>query len=156
MPTLTTEIVPSHSLPAGIPVLVGARQADIDVLLEIGYKPRRLQTTVLRYSSSDRMRNWYWGIVQVVADGIGVHKNDLHANLKYKAGLIKSYLLGDTGPVVELKSIARTSIEDPELRMYINLAVDIIFQRYLPTDVRAEVYRRTEDKYGPRPADLLD
>lgn len=144
MPSITTRIVDVR----GAPMLAPAWQADADVLRAIN---EPMQTTVLRYTGTDALRSWYWALVTVSADGLGIHKNDLHAQLKLKAGLVEAYLLGPTGPVATLKSIRRDAINRSDLKAYVDIAVEILFSSYLPGVKRRDVLDRVEQLVGPRP-----
>lgn len=130
--------------------LVPARQRDLDVLAEVKTKGL-LQTTVLKFTRSHELHNWYWALVSHCADGLGIHKDDLHAQLKFKAGLVQSYLLGESGPVVVLKSTAYGAMEAGPFREYVELATEILFKSYLPEVRRKDVLAEVERMVGPRP-----
>lgn len=134
----------------GKPVLVPVYRQGVDLLMEIRTRGV-MQATVLKYTRSAALENWYWGLVQIVADGLGIHKDSLHADLKFKAGLIRNIIMGSTGPVVDLKSTAREAMDGVEYRDYVNTAVEIIFRSYLPGVRRADVLKQVEDMVGPRP-----
>jgi hypothetical protein len=125
---------------------------DADVLRE----ERRIgepiiRTTLLDYTEADQLRRWYWGLVTIVADGIGVNKDDLHVRIKVKAKFVHGAVLGPTGPIYILKSIARGRIKPSALRRYVDAAVEIVFIEFLPGVRRADVLERVDEWVGPRP-----
>lgn len=138
----------------GKTVLVPARARDAEVLQDIRNKGP-LQTVVLKYSRNDALRNWYWGLVQEVADGNGIHKDDLHAQLRFKVGLIKAWILGTTGPVAILKSTAKPEngghLNDLEYRRYVDDAVEVIFLHYADPKDKPSLFKMVEERVGPRP-----
>ena len=145
MPRITTRIQRF----SGFPALVPARERDFEELRVIEEKGG-LQTTILPYTKADALRDYYWGLVTLVADGLGISKDDLHAQLKFKAGFIHSYVPGPTGPIAIVKSIARP-ISLAKLRAYVDVAIEIIFIDYLPGVRRQDVIAEVERRVGPRP-----
>lgn len=146
MPEITTRIRYIHDAPA----LVPARERDLEELRAFG-ESGNLAVTIIPYGKTDALRDWYFGAVQLVADGLGILKDDLHTQLKVKTRFISNYALGETGPVPILRSIARTKISRPDLLAYVDAALEVLFTEYLPGVRRADVLRKIEEKYGPRP-----
>lgn len=147
MPRLATRIETFR----GRVALVPAYRQGVDVLEQVQARGQLLQATVLKYTRSVQRENWYWGLVHHVADGLGIGRHALHAEIKFKAELIQDYILGSTGPVAILKSTRREEMDDAEHRAYVDTAVEIIFQHYLPGVRRADVLRVVDEMVGPRP-----
>lgn len=133
--------------------LVPATQLDLERLENVRSK-RPLQTTLV-FTRSSPLNRWYRGLVSIVAEGLDAHPEQLHQELKFKAGLVAQIIMVNAkagGSVaVRLKSTAFPAMEDGEFREYVNLAVEIIFRDYLPGVKRKNVYRRVEEWVGPRP-----
>lgn len=152
MARITTRI---ETLGGGKLVLAPANQRAVDELRDIQLVAKgNLQTTVLRYTEDDWLRDRYWGIVEEAAKGLGIHKDDLHSQLKFKVGLIKAYLLGQSGPVVTLKSIANKSnggdLTPSERHRYFDDAYEVIFMHYVDASERPALFKRVEERIGPR------
>lgn len=86
--------------------------------------------------------NWYRQLVRYVAEGLGMHPDTLHAELKFEAGKILQTITSEKfGMAVVLKSSVH--MDDAEFAAYVELATDIVFLKYLPgvrrRDVIAEV-----------------
>lgn len=134
--------------------LVPATQMDLERLQNVRGK-RPMQTTLI-FSRSSPLNRWYRGLVSVVAEGIDAHPEQLHQELKCKAGLISQIIPVKTGDgkiamAVRLRSTAFAEMEDGEFREYVNLAVELIFRDYLPGVKRKDVYKRVQEWVGPRP-----
>jgi hypothetical protein len=131
------------------PSLIPATPFDLELLEKVRGK-RPLRTSVV-FSRSVPHNRWYRALVSVVADGLGLHPDTLHAELKFKAGLVRRILMAQCGPVVELESCAFATMDEAKFTEYVNLAVEIIFRDYLPGVKRKGVYARVEELVGPRP-----
>lgn len=130
-------------------VLVPATAFDRSTLERVrGKQP--LATTVT-FRRSVVHNRWYRALVGVVAEGLGVHPQALHADLKLKAGLVRQILLNASGPLVELESCAFATMDEARFREYVGIAVEIIFRDYLPGVRRADVYEQVKQLVGPRP-----
>lgn len=95
--------------------------------------------------------DWYRALVRYVAEGVGMHPDTLHAELRYEAGKIKRiYLSERMGKAVELKS--STEMDLAEYAAFVTAATDIVFRDYLPGVRRKDVIA-TVDKMvkEPRP-----
>jgi hypothetical protein len=140
----------------GKPVIVPANQRALDELRGIQQAAKgKVVATVLRYTEDDWLRDRYFGVLDEVSKGLGIHKDALHADLKFKVGLVKAYLLGQSGPVVTLKSIANKSnggdLTPSERRRYFDDAYEVIFMRYVDAAERPALFERVEQRIGPRP-----
>ncbi len=140
----------------GIPVIVPANQRAIDELRAIQQVAKgRVVATVLRYTEDDWLRDRYWGVLEEAGDGLGVHKDDLHDKLKHDVGLIKSSFPAKNGWIVTLKSIANKSnggdLTPSERRKYFDQAYEVLFTRYIDAHERPALFKRVEEKIGPRP-----
>jgi hypothetical protein len=151
---LYTKRVPASEalsiVPPATPVLVPGRAEDIAKLEQAKSNYELWRTHLSGPVRSRQEEKWYRSLVDVVAEGVGMHPDTLHCELKYRAGkilkVVDSPLLG---PQVVLKSSVQ--MDNDEFHTYVLLATEILFLKYLPgvrrRDVLAEVYRRT----GVRP-----
>lgn len=146
MPRLATRIETVR----GRHVLVPVYRQGVEVLQNIRTRGV-IQATVLRYTRSAARENWYWGFVTHVANGLGISKDMLHADLRFKAEYVKGWLLAANGPVPILGSTKREEMDDAEHRAYVDLAVSIVFEHYLPNVRRKDVLAEVERMVGPRP-----
>jgi hypothetical protein len=134
--------------------LVPATQLDLDRLDSVRSK-RPMQTTLI-FTRSSPLNRWYRGLCSIVAEGLDMHPEQLHQELKFRAGLIEQIIMVKSpkignGVAVRLRSTAFAAMEDGEFREYVNLATEIIFRDYLPGVRRKDVYKRVEEWVGPRP-----
>lgn len=131
------------------PSIVPATPMDMEQLQKL--RPGRPHRASIVYSRSVQHNRWYRGLVSVVADGLGLHPDTLHAELKFKAGMVRQILLGSAGPFVELQSTAFDQMDEAKFTEYVTLAVEILFRDFLPGVKRDNVFRRVEELVGPRP-----
>lgn len=132
------------------PTLVPATRYDLEVL--DGVNSSRPLRTSLTFSTDEPLRRWYWSFITIVAEGIGVPVQSLHRDLKFKAGLIESIFLSQSGlPVVELKSTAKRRMDGIEFGQYVELCKELVFRDYLPGVTRKLVYQRVEQMAAPLP-----
>lgn len=141
----------------GAPVIVPANQRAIDELRAIQRVARgRVQGVVVNYTEQDWQRERYWGVLDEVSQSLGINKADLHNTLKYKCGLIKGQVLGDSGPVITLKSIANKSnggdLTPSERRKYFEQAYELIFMHFVDAHERPALFKRVEERLSPRPS----
>ena len=144
MPRLATRIETFR----GRRILVPAYRQGADILDAIHTRGMLLQATVLKYTRSVARENWYWGLVQHVADGLGISRYQLHADIKYRADLVKEWIMGASGPVPILQSTKREEMDDAEHRAYVDLAVEIIFKHHLPGVRRKAVLEEVDRMVG--------
>jgi hypothetical protein len=134
------------------PALVPATPFDLEQIERITRgRPAR---TVVTFPRSLPHQRWYRALVAVVADGLGLPPGTLHAELKFKAGLIEHIVAGRAGVAVELRSTAFAAMDEAEFTAYVRLAVEIIFRDYLPSVRREDVFAHVEAMVGPQPAGL--
>ena len=135
------------SLRRGTPMLVPGNETDFKKLAEAEFKHPLVHTVLSGPPRSRQEEKWYRGLVGVVAEGIGMEANTLHFEIKYHAGKILAIVNSPIlGPQVVLKS--STQMDDDEFHTFVTLAVEILFQRYLPGTRRADVYREVERRVG--------
>lgn len=115
--------------------LVPATDLDYDRLRTIRHQePMQVQTLFARTSKLNR---WYRGLVGRVAEAIDASPDALHAELKFKAGLIDQIIMVKSasvgaGVAVRLKSTAFPLMDDTEFSRYVDYAVELMFRDYLP------------------------
>jgi hypothetical protein len=115
--------------------LVPATDLDADRLRSIRHhEPMQVPTMFTRTSKLNR---WYRGLLGRVAEAIGCAPDALHAELKFKAGLIDQIIMVKNtgvgaGVAVRLKSTAFPLMDDTEFSRYVDYAVELMFRDYLP------------------------
>lgn len=114
-------------------------------------RPGRAFRTTVIFNRSVQHNRWYRGLVSVCADGLGLHPDTLHCELKFKAGMVRRILIGQAQPFVELHSTAFDSMDEAKFTEYVTLAVEILFRDYLVGVKRDHVFKRVEEMVGPRP-----
>lgn len=107
------------------------------------------------FSRTSKLNRWYRGIVGHAAEGLGLHPQALHNDLKLKAGLIDQVMLSGALPgalIIRLRSTAFPEMGDDEFAHYCDFAVPCLFRDYLP-HIRAAGRRRLIEEWaGRRPA----
>lgn len=131
--------------------LVPATAFDFEKLQRV--RPDQPLWTHLVFHRSVLENRWYRALVAKVADGLGyIDPESLHQQLKFKAGLIERfYTVPRIGAAVELRSTAFARMDGLEFRQYVNAAIEIIFNDYLPGVRRQNVFAEVEAMVGPRP-----
>lgn len=115
--------------------LVPATTIDEERLRSIRHsEPMQVQTLFARTS---RLNRWYRGLLGAVADAIDVSPDALHAELKFKAGLIEQIIMVKAatigaGVAVRLKSTAFPIMDDTDFSRYVDYATELLFRDYLP------------------------
>jgi hypothetical protein len=132
--------------------LVPATSVDEDRLRSIRhYEPMQVQTLFARTSKLNR---WYRGLVGRVAEAIDVAPDALHADLKFKAGLIEQVMLVHAargGFAVRLRSTAFPLMDETEFSRYVDVAVELMFRDYMPGIRSRERQRLIAEWVGRRP-----
>jgi hypothetical protein len=134
------------------PKLVPATPYDLEQLEKLPRgKPGRVHFSHPRSAARNR---FYRAFVSVIAEGIGIAPGSLHAELKFKCGLIRNIMLTKSaGTVVELKSTAFAAMAEDEFSEFVTMAIEVAFNDYLPGVKRKDVLARVEDMVGgPIPA----
>lgn len=151
MPRISTRIlrIGVDPLPERGLAIVPANARAVEELQSFYEDKGKLATTVLPHEKVDSLRDWYWGVLQESADGLGILKDDLHVNLKVDVRFFRNIALTSMGPVPILRSISR-GITLTDLRQYVNAS---IFGGALDAYIgdRQAVLAAVEKKYGPRP-----
>lgn len=131
----------------GEPRIIPASRLDVDALAKI--RPgRELRTRITFARSLPRMR-WYRGLLAIVAEGLGVHPDGIHAELKFKCGFVRRILTSkEFGVAVELESAAFNSWDEVRFGEFLDLAIPRLFEDYLPGVKRKDVYARVEAWLG--------
>lgn len=131
----------------GPPRLVPASRLDLDELEKV--RPGRQLRTRITFARSLPHLRWYRALIGVVADGLGIHADTLHAQLKYEAGFVRRILTSQQfGVAVELDSVAFATMDETKFTEFRQIAVAILFKRYLPGVKRKDVYARVEELMG--------
>lgn len=108
---------------------------------------------MLRFSRTSKLNRWYRGLVGKVAEAVDAHPDALHADLKFKAGLIERVLAGTMQGVVaiQLRSTAFPAMEDIEFSNYCDVAVELLHRDYLPHVRERDWQRQIIEWAGRRP-----
>lgn len=115
--------------------LVPATDLDYERLRALRvYDPMQVQT---HFSRTSKLNRWYRGLVGRVAEAIDASPDALHAELKFKAGLIQQIIPVRAtsvkgGVAVRLKSTSFPEMDDSEFSRYCDIAVELLFRDYLP------------------------
>ena len=116
-------------------------------------KPGRVRFIFARSVQRNR---WYRKLVSIVAEGLGMHPGVLHAEIKFKAAAwsaASSCIKGIRHGGAELESsTAFNTMDESRFGRYVDLAIEILFNDYLPGVERSAVFKEVEDFVGPRPA----
>lgn len=113
--------------------------------------PFQVQTLLTRTSKLNR---WYRGIVGKAAEGLGVHPQALHCDLKLKAGLVEQAIVSAAfrgTVVVKLRSTAFPEMGDDEFAHYCDFAIPCLFRDYIPGIRAAEQRKLISEWAGRRP-----
>lgn len=131
--------------------IVPATSFDLEQLDGISQdRPGRVRFIFARSVLRNR---WYRKLVSIAAEGIGMHHGVLHAELKWKCGLIRHLITSkEFGVAVELESTAFNAMDDTRFGRFIDQAIEVLFIDYLPGVDREEVFKQVADFVGPRPA----
>ncbi len=133
----------------GPPRLIPASPYDVEQLERVRAGKPALASVVFKRSLP--ALRWYRALVGIIAEAKGIPPNALHAELKFKAGLIRQILLSNGKPIVELESVAFNSIDEIQFTEFRSHAVTIIFRDYLEPSDRKSVWRKVEELVGPCP-----
>lgn len=106
-----------------------------------------------RFSRSSKANRWYRGLVARVAEGLGVHPDALHNDIKLKAGLVEQVLAGSFQGVVaiKLRSTSFPEMEEGEFGAYLDFAVEAICRDYLGHISAREQQKLIMEWVGRRP-----
>lgn len=127
--------------------VVPATHHDLDILN--GVRAGQRLRVVITFDRSKVHHRWYWALISTVADGLGITPKLLHAQLKYEAGLIDAVLTSRVlGTAVLLTSTAFKAMDETAFSAYREIAVELLFSKYLPGVRRKDVYRRVRDLVG--------
>lgn len=143
------ELTTEKRIIRGTACLVPASAHDLERLEHV--RAGRPLRTEVSFARSGPHHRWYWALVGVVADGLGMPRQQLHCELKLKAGLIKSIMLAGKTSVVELESTSFAAMDEGRFSEYVSVAVEIIFRDFLPGVRRGPVFKQVEALVGPRP-----
>lgn len=131
----------------GEPRIVPAGRPDLDELEKVR-TDRKLRVRITFDRSLPAMR-FYRGLLAIVAEGLGVHPDGIHAELKFKAGFVRRILTSkEFGVAVELESAAFNQWDEARFTEFRRLAIPILFQDYLPGVRKKDVYARVEEWMG--------
>lgn len=132
--------------------LVPATELDAERLraLPKGW-PIQVQTRLTRTSKLNR---WWRGIVGHAAQGLDVHPQALHNDIKLKAGLVEQVMLSSATPgvvTVKLRSTAFPEMGDDEFAAFVDFAIAILRRDYLGHIKAPEQRKLFEEWAGRRP-----
>src|SRR5579885_3505690 len=128
------------------PVLVPVNAYDLEQIEKLPLS--RNYATRITFAQSDPVRRFYWALIGVVAEGLGISKDYMHAKMRRECGLIE-HIFPD-GSVV-LGSTKRTRMDGPEQLAYVRLAKEKVFEVFIPglnARERRAVLKRVEEITG--------
>jgi hypothetical protein len=132
--------------------LVPATDLDADRIRNLPtHWPFQVQTLLTRTSKLNR---WYRGGLSRVADGLDLHPQALHCDLKAKAGLIEQVMLLGSMPktvAIKLRSTAFPEMGDDEFSSYCDFVVPTIFRDYAPGIRARQQQQLVMEWFGRRP-----
>ena len=124
--------------------LVPATSIDEDRIRSIRCYDQPMQVTTL-FTRTSKLNRWYRGLVGKVAEAIDASPDALHADLKFKAGLIMQIIpvraAGTSAIAVRLKSTAFPLMDDTEFSHYVDIAVELMHRDYLP-QIRSRAWQK--------------
>jgi hypothetical protein len=106
------------------------------------------------FTRTNKLNRWYRGVVGHAAEGLGVHPQSLHVDLKIKCGLVEHVMLSPAhrGVVhVTTRSTSFPEMDDGEFADYVGSAVPLIFRDYLPHVRSAQQKKLIAEWAGRRP-----
>jgi hypothetical protein len=123
--------------------IIPATELDEERLRSVrSWEPFQVQ---VHFARTSKLNRWYRGLVGKVADAIDASPDALHAELKFKAGLIEQlipvYTAGIGSVAVRLKSTAFPAMEDATFSRYVDYAVELLHRDYLP-HIRSRFWQR--------------
>jgi hypothetical protein len=137
-------------VPADAPVLVPGTRGDLEKLEHAKGNYPLWHTHISGPPRSRQQEKWYRALVGVVADAIGKHPDNLHWDLKFEAGKIVAIVdSARCGVIPVLKS--STQMDDAEYGAFVQIAVEIMFAKYLAGVRRRDVFNRVYELTGIRP-----
>jgi len=114
--------------------------------------PLQVQT---RLSRTSRLNRYWRGIVAKAAEGLGIHPQALHNDIKFKAGLVEQIMLSGAVPnmlMVKLRSTAFPEMGDEEFAAFVDFGIECLFRDYIP-GIRAPERRQLLNEWaGRRPS----
>jgi hypothetical protein len=123
---------------------VPATKADADNLVQ--FPMHAPLTATLSRGKSRKMFRFYWGLIGHVAEAIGDDKEVLSDELKKETRRIELYDLKNGMTRIKTKSLA--AMDHTEFKSYLDDAIGIIIQRYLPHMNRLQLLREVERMLG--------
>lgn len=134
-------------------VLVPATDIDAERVRSIRAYDEPMQC-VVTFTRTGKLHRWYRGLVGKVAEAIDASPDALHAELKFKAGLIEQIIpvqrAGVRGGIaVRLQSTAYPLMEDLRFSHYVDIAVELLHRDYLP-QIRARRWQQQVIEWAGR------
>lgn len=109
----------------------------------------------VHFARTSKLHRWYRGLVGRVAEAIDAHPDALHAELKFKAGLIEQLIpvfsAGRGSVAIRLKSTAFPAMDDTRFSNYCDYAVELLHRDYLPQIKSRFWHRQIVEWAGCRP-----
>lgn len=131
-------------MPAGGFCLVPGRAQDAQRLAKASHKYELWHTRLSGPARNRQEEEFYWALLEVVADGIGRTKENLHWDLKVEVGKIVGMVNSEFYGLVPIVKSSR-DMDDDEYHAYVAMAKEILFLRYLPKVRRKDVLDRVEE-----------
>lgn len=104
------------------------------------------------FSRTNKLNRFWRGIVGHAADGLGVHPQALHVDIKIKAGLVDHVMLSPAhrGVIhVQTRSTSFPEMGDDEFSAFVDFGLPCLFRDYLP-DIRSRQQQRLVTEWAGR------
>ncbi len=109
----------------------------------------------IMFLRAGNLQRWYRGLVGKIAEGIGASPDALHAELKFKAGLIEQIIPVRTGTTasvaVRLRSTAYPAMDETSFSHYVDIAVELMCRDYLGNVKARDRQKQILEWVGHRP-----
>lgn len=134
--------------------LVAATSVDQERLRSIRWRePIQAQLLFLR---SGNLQRWYRGLVGKIAEAIDASPEALHAELKFKAGLVEQIIPVRSASVgmsiaVRLRSTAYPAMDQTSFSRYVDIATELLCRDYLSGIKSKERQKLILEWVGHRP-----
>jgi hypothetical protein len=139
-------------VPPAAPVLIAATASDLEKLEKARARKLPWHTHLSSGPRSRPEEKWYRALLDVVGDGLGKNPTTLHFELKYHAGKILEMV---HSPLLGWQLVLKSSkdMDHEEYHAYVQIAVDILFTKYLPDVRRKDVLKEVYERTGLHPPD---
>ena len=107
----------------------------------------------LRFARSGELQRWWRGLMGKGGQGLGIDPQQLHCDIKFKAGLIERMLASPINGMVavQLRSTAYPAMGDEEFSHFCDVGVELLHRDYLPHVRERDWQKQIIEWAGRRP-----